>query len=83
MITRRVVGEYGGLFPDRQVFRVARKETLIRNERVETRCHLAPVIRSVSDPLGFIARSQPRAETFFQFRLDDAAVGLDMGFHLD
>jgi len=82
-ITRRVAGEYGGLFPDRHVFRVARKETLIRNERVETRCYLAPVIRSVSDPLGFIVKSQPRAETFFQFRLDDEAVGLDMGYHLD
>ena len=82
-ITRIVAGEYGGLFPDRHVFRVARKETLIRNESVETRCYLAPVIRSVSDPLWFIVRSQPNAETFFQFRLDDEAVGLDMGFHLD
>ncbi len=82
-ITRRVSGEYGDLFPGRNVFRVARKETLIRNERVETRCYLAPVIRSVADPLRFIVRSQPSARTFFQFRLDDEAVGLDMGYHLD
>jgi endonuclease YncB( thermonuclease family) len=82
-ITRRVGGEYGDVFHDGHVFRVARKETLIRNCRVETRCYLAPVIRSVADPLGFIVRSQPSAETFFQFRLDDDAVGLDMGFHLD
>jgi len=82
-ITRRVAGEYGDLFPDGHVFRVALKETLIRNESVETRCYLAPVIRSVAAPLGFIVRSQPSAETFFQFRLDDEAVGLDMGFHLD
>ena len=82
-ITRRVDGEYGDLFPGRHVFRVARKETLIRNERVETRCYLAPVIRSVAGPLSFIVRSQPGAETLFQFRLDDAGVGLDMGYHLD
>ncbi len=82
-ITRRVEGEHGDLFPERHVFRVARKETFIRNERVETRCYLAPVIRSVDDPLSFIVKSQPHADTFFQFRLDDAAVGLDMGFHLD
>jgi endonuclease YncB( thermonuclease family) len=82
-VTRRVAGEYGDLFPDRHVFRVARKETLIRNNRVETRCYLAPVIRSVADPLRYIVRSQPSAETFFQFRLDDEAVGLDMGYHLD
>ncbi len=82
-ITRRVDGEHGDLFPDRHVFRVARKETFIRNERVETRCYLAPAIRSVDNPLRFIVKSQPGADTFFQFRLDDAAVGLDMGYHLD
>jgi len=82
-VTRRVDGEYGDIFVDRHVFRVARKETLIRNARVETRCYLAPVIRSVDDPLRFIVKSQPRASTFFQFRLDDEAVGVDMGYHLD
>jgi endonuclease YncB( thermonuclease family) len=82
-VTRSVDGEYGAIFTDRHVFRVARKETLIRNARVETRCMLAPVIRSVGDPLGFIVKSQPRANTFFQFRLDDDAVGVDMGYHLD
>jgi len=82
-ITRRVAGEHGDIFADRHVFRVGRKETLIRNARVETRCSLAPVIRSVGDPLGFVVKSQPRTSTFFQFRLDDEAVGVDMGYHLD
>jgi endonuclease YncB( thermonuclease family) len=82
-VTRRVDGEYGDIFADRHVFRVARKETLIRNARVETRCSLAPVLRSVGAPLGFIVKSQPGASTFFEFRLDDAAVGVDMGYHLD
>ncbi len=82
-VTRRVDGEHGDIFAGRHVFRVARKETLIRNERVETLCYLAPVIRSAGDPLGFIVKSQPGATTFFQFRLDDEAVGVDMGYHLD
>jgi hypothetical protein len=28
-------------------------------------------------------RSQPVASSFFQFRLDESGVGVDMGYHLD
>ncbi len=50
---------------------------------VRTVVSLGSPLRSVDNPLAFITRSQEAATSLFEFRLDEATVGLDMGFHLD
>jgi len=50
---------------------------------VSTRAWLTSPLRSMSNPLSFMVRGQEPATHLFQFRLDEATVGLDMGYHLD
>lgn len=75
--------EWDGRYPDKIVARVRRVSHKFSGRRASTTLHLGSPLRSVARPLSFIVRSQPAASTLFGFRLDDARVGLDMGFHLD
>lgn len=74
---------WGAELGDRLVGRVCRVVHRVAGESVETRLDLTSPFRSVTNPLSFITRSQDSLSAFFQFRLDDASIGLDTGFHLD
>jgi hypothetical protein len=76
-------GVWGEELGDRIVGRVNRVVHRIAGESVETRLDLTSPFRSVANPLSFITRSQDSLSAFFQFRLDDASIGVDTGFHLD
>jgi hypothetical protein len=82
-LEREVDGEWGGRFTGRLVGRVKSVTHRFTGKRVQTRIAFTSPLRSVTDPMNYIVRSQPRAGILYQFRLDDAAVGLDMGYHLD
>lgn len=74
---------WGAELGERFVGRVSRVVHRLAGESVETRLDLTSPYRSVANPLSFITRSQDSLSAFFQFRLDDASIGLDTGFHLD
>lgn len=74
---------WGGDFGGRLVGRVRQAVHRIAGETVETQLELSSPYRSVARPLAFITRSQDSLSAFFQFRLDDGAIGLDTGYHLD
>lgn len=74
---------WGAELGERLVGRVSRVVHRVAGESVETRLDLTSPFRSVANPLSFITRSQDSLSAFFQFRLDDASIGLDTGFHLD
>ena len=78
-----VAGEWSNRFTGRFVARVRAVTHRFRGKRVETVATLTSPLRSVSNPLTYVRGSQPPAESLFQFRLDDDAVGLDMGVHVD
>jgi len=82
-LEREVNGEWGDRFAGELVGRVRRVTHRFTGKRVTTRAWLTSPLRSVSNPLTYIARGQDSATVLFEFRLDDAAVGLDMGYHLD
>ncbi len=82
-LDREVSGEWNGSFVGRLVGRVASVEHEFRGRLVVTTARLTSPLRSVEDPVAFIVRSQPDAKSLFQFRLDDANVGTDLGYHLD
>jgi len=82
-LDREVAGEWGGRFAGRNVGRIASLTHEFRGRVATTRATLTSPLRSVSNPLSFIVRSQPPASSFFQFRLDDSGVGVDLGYHLD
>ena len=65
------------------VGRVDRIRHVLAGGKTETQVSLTSPLRSVHSPLSFMVRSQESATTLFEFRLDDAVVGLDVGFHLD
>ncbi len=67
----------------RLVGRVSRVVHRLAGATVETQLDLTSPYRSVASPLSFITRSQDSLSEFFQFRLDDPTIGLDIGFHLD
>jgi endonuclease YncB( thermonuclease family) len=76
-------GEWGGRFAGRAVGRVASITQRFSGRQVTTIAELTSPLRTVRDPLNYLAKSQPAAETLFRFTLDDANVGLDEGYHLD
>ncbi|MEK7794790.1 MAG: hypothetical protein AAB353_09685, partial [Candidatus Hydrogenedentota bacterium] len=82
-LDRELPGEWDDRFTGRIVGRVSEIRHEFRGARVSTFVRLTSPFRSVEDPIGFMLRSQPSAETLFQFRLDEATVGLDLGYHLD
>ncbi len=78
-----LTGEWGGTFTNKIIGRVKEVRHRLSGRQVSTRALLSSPLRSVTNPVGFMVRSQPSAESLYQFRLDDATVGLDMGYHLD
>ena len=82
-LDREVSGEWGDRFAGKLVGRVREVKHRLTGKRVSTRIRFTSPLRSVAEPLSFMVRSQPGEHILYQFRLDDAAVGLDMGYHLD
>jgi len=78
-----VDGEWGGRFDGRLAARVHTVTHRFTGRSVATEAALAAPLRSVGNPLAVIVRGQPEPGVLFQFRLDDAAIGLDTGVHLD
>jgi len=82
-VEREADGEWGDRFSGQLIGRVKEITHEFRGRLVETTARLTSPLRSVDNPLGFIVREQPTAESLFQFRLDEQTVGLDLGYHLD
>ncbi len=82
-LARALPGAWGGVFGERIVARVSEVRHRFEGKRVTTVAQLTSPLRSAADPISFITRSQPSASTLYQFRLDEEAVGLDLGYHLD
>ncbi len=82
-LTREVAGEWADTFTGKLIGRVKSLTHEFRGRLVTTKARLTSPLRSVENPISFIVRGQPLAETLFQFRLDEATVGLDLGYHLD
>lgn len=80
---QEVAGEWGDRFTGKLVGRIRRVTHRFTGRHVSTTVLLTSPFRSVSGPLSFMVRSQDSATSLYQFRLDDATVGLDMGYHLD
>lgn len=78
-----VSGEWNDRFAGRLVGRARSVTHRFSGKHVRTVVQLASPLRTVAAPLVFMARSQDSAAELYQFRLDDSAIGLDMGFHLD
>lgn len=76
-------GEWAGRYDGRNVARVTEVVHRFQGRHVTTTARLGSPLRSVGNPLRFITKGQPTAQSLFQFRLDDAGVGLDAGYHLD
>lgn len=74
--------EWGGSFAGQHVGRARGVTHRLAGRAVTTKVELTSPLRSVGNPLSFIVRSQPSASMLFHFRLDDAAVGLDMNYYL-
>lgn len=75
--------EWGGRFPGRIVARARSVTHRFHGKHVRTLVRFEAPLRTVANPLSFMARSQDSSAELYQFRLDDAAIGLDMGYHLD
>lgn len=82
-LEREINGEWGDRFTGKLAGRIRRVKHRFQGRHVITTASLTSPLRSVEDPLRFMTRGQPSAQSLFQFRLDDATVGLDSGFHLD
>ncbi len=82
-VERELGEEWGGRFSGKLMSRVKGVRHRFTGKCVSTRMFLTSPLRSVENPMNFIVRSQEPASSLFEFRLDDATVGLDMGFHLD
>lgn len=82
-LERCVDGEWGDRFSGKLVGRVRRVRHRFSGRQVTTTAWLTSPLRSVGAPASFVARSQDSAEDLYQFRLDAADIGLDMGYHLD
>ncbi|MBI4556564.1 MAG: thermonuclease family protein [Candidatus Hydrogenedentes bacterium] len=78
-----VDGEWDDRFRGRLVGRVREVTHRFEGKHAVTTVQLTSPLRSVQNPIDSMTRSQPDPETFFQFRLDDTVVGLDLQFHLD
>lgn len=82
-LERALPGEWGGALPGRLAGRVCEVRHRFSGKHVATTVFLTSPLRSVANPASFLVGSQPSAASLFAFRLDDEAVGLDMGFHLN
>lgn len=81
--SRELPGEWGGRFSGQLVRRVRAVRHRFSGKRAETTAYFTSPLRSVSEPLSFMTRSQEAESSLFAFRLDDATVALDTGFHLN
>jgi len=82
-LERVVAGEWDDRFTGRLAGRIQRVLQRFTGKHVSTIVWLTSPFRSVLEPLSFMIRSQEPAANLYQFRLDEVAVGLDMGYHLD
>lgn len=76
-------GAWGGQFSEEMIARVATVTHKLTGRHAYTEATLMSPLRSVANPLSFIVRNQEPASRLFEFRLDDARVGLDSSFRLD
>jgi endonuclease YncB( thermonuclease family) len=82
-LEREIDGEWDDRFMGKIVGRVRRISHRFSGRQVTTTVWLTSPLRSVANPLHFMVQSQDPASSLYQFRLDAASVGLDMGYHLD
>ena len=82
-LEREVEGEWGERFTGKLTGRVQQVTHRFSGRQITTTARLTSPLRSVADPASFIIRAQEPAKSLYQFRLDEAAVGLDMGYHLE
>jgi len=82
-LDRELDDEWGGRFLEKLTGRVREVRHRLSGQHVSTTAYLTSPLRSVENPMGFMVRSQESASALFEFRLDAALVGLDLGFHLD
>jgi hypothetical protein len=75
--------EWGGRFAGKLVRRVKCVTHEFRGREIATTLGLTSPLRCVERPLRFMSRRQDSETDLYQFRLDDAAAGLDSGRHLD
>jgi len=78
-----VAGEWGGRFETRLLGRIAGVTHRLIGREVITTAFLTSPLRSVANPLSVMVRGQDSLTRLYQFRLDEEAIGLDMGYHLD
>jgi len=74
---------WGSAFEGKRLARAGSVRHRISGRHVDTTVYFTSPLRSVAQPLSFIVRSQEPASALFEFRLDDATVGLDFGYRLD
>lgn len=82
-LEREIAEEWGDRYTGKLVGRVREVRHRFSGREVRTEVQLTSPLRTVESPLTFMVRSQPGETTLFQFRLDDEAVGVDVGYHLD
>jgi hypothetical protein len=82
-LEREISGEWGGRFTGKLVGRVKQVTHRFSGKEVSTTAWLTSPLRSVVSPLSLAVRNQESSASLYQFRLDEASVGLDMGYHLD
>ncbi len=82
-LEREIAGEWADRYAGKLVARVREVRHRFSGREVRTEVRLTSPLRTVESPLTFMVRSQPGETTLFQFRLDDGAVGVDVGYHLD
>ena len=76
-------GEWGGQFAGRLVRRVNRVTHRFSGRAITTTLGCTSPLRSVANPLYHMMQHQGSEQSLYQFRLDDPAVGLDSGYHLE
>lgn len=81
-LEHELANEWGGRFTGKLVGRIRAVEHRLLGGQVVTQAHLTAPLRSVDNPISFMVRSQPNADSLFGFRLDDAGVGLDSEYYL-
>jgi hypothetical protein len=82
-LERETAGEWADVYSGKLVGRAREVRHRFSGRDVRTEVRFTSPLRTVSSPLSFLVRSQVGERAVFQFRLDDDAVGLDLGHHLD
>jgi endonuclease YncB( thermonuclease family) len=82
-LEREISGEWADVYAGKLAGRAREVRHRFSGREVQTEVRFTSPLRTVSSPLSFVTRSQVGERAVFQFRLDDDAVGLDLGYHLD